>query len=133
MPPADDTSGLPRQARALPPGHALYRMSMGHFVPRALALAAKLGLADLLKDGPRGAHDLAAATQTHATSLARVARLLASVGVFAELPDGEFGLTPLGEPLRADAPGSVRALVLLFAGVEGQECWKDLEFCVRTG
>jgi hypothetical protein len=108
-------------------------MAMGHFVPRALAVAARLGLADLLKDGPRSATDLAAATQTHAPSLARLARLLASVGVFAELPDGMFALTPLGEPLRTDAPGSVRALVLLFAGVEVQDAWKDLEYCVRTG
>jgi hypothetical protein len=108
-------------------------MAMGHFVPRALALAAKLGLADLLKDGPRSASDLAAATQTHAPSLARLMRLLASVGVFAELPDDTFALTPLGQPLRADAPGSVRALVLLFAGVEAQDAWKDLEHCVRTG
>src|SRR5262249_12905 len=35
--------------------------------------------------------------------------------------------------LRADAPGSVRALVLLFAGVGVQDAWKDLEYCVRTG
>src|SRR5438445_13762684 len=118
MPPADETCRLSPEAPALPPGHALYRMAMGHFVPRALALAAKLALADLLKDGPRGARDLAAATQTHAPSLAGVVRLLASVGVSTELPDGTFALTPLGEPLRSDAPGSVRALVLLFAGVE---------------
>jgi hypothetical protein len=55
MPPADEASGVPPEAPALPPGHALYQMAMGHFVPRALALAAKLGLADLLGDGPRGA------------------------------------------------------------------------------
>jgi hypothetical protein len=108
-------------------------MAMGHFVPRALALAAKLGLADLLKDGPRGAPDLAAATQAHAPSLARLMRLLTSAGVFAELSDGTFTLTPLGEALRADVPGSARALVLLLAGVELQDCWKDLEYCVRTG
>jgi hypothetical protein len=120
-------------ASQAPPGHALYRMATGHFVPRALALAAKLGLADLLKDGPRTAGDLAVATQTHAPSLTRIVRLLVSVGVFAELPDGTFALTPLGEPLRSDVPGSVRALVWLFAGVEAQDAWKDLEHCVRTG
>ena len=133
MLPADEASGVSPAARARPPGYALYEMAMGHFLPRALALAARLGLANLLKDGPRSADDLAAATQTHAPSLARVARLLASVGVFAELPDGTFALTPLGEPLRADAAGSVRALVLLFAGVEAQDAWKELEYCVRTG
>ncbi len=108
-------------------------MATGHFVPRALALAAKLGIADLLRDGSRDADALAAAAHTNAAALARVLRLLASAGVFAELPDGTFALTPLGEPLRADVPGSVRALVLLMAGVELQDCWKDLEACVRTG
>jgi hypothetical protein len=133
MAPPDDISRIPSQTQALPPGHALYQMAMGHFVPRALALAAKLGLADLLKDSPRSARDLAVATHAHAPSLARVLRLLASVGVFAELPGGKFALTPLSEPLRADAPGSVRALVLLFAGTEVQDAWKELEYCVRTG
>lgn len=132
MPPAEETSRVPTEAPP-PPGHALYQMAKGHFVPRALALAAKLGLADLLKDGPRDVRDLADATQTHAPSLARVLRLLASVGVFAELPDRTFALTPLSESLRADAPSSVRALVVLIAGVELQDCWKDLEYCVRTG
>lgn len=129
---AEETSRVPPEA-PLPPGHALYQLAKGHFVPRALALAAKMGLADLLKDGPRNVRDLAAATQTHAPSLARLVRLLASVGVFAELPDSTFALTPLSESLRADAPGSVRSLVLLIAGVEVQDCWKDLEYCVRTG
>lgn len=133
MPPADETSGALPGATTLPPGHALFRLAMGHFLSRALALAARLGLADLLRAGPRNARDLAAATQTHAPSLARVARLLASAGVFAELSDGTFALTPLGEMLRADVPGSVRELVLLMAGVELQDCWRDLEYCVRTG
>jgi len=97
MPSVDDISGMS-------PGPALYHMAMGYYVPRALALVAELGFADLLTDGPRNARDLAAATQTHAPSLARVLRLLASVGVFAELPDGSFALTPLSEALRKDAP-----------------------------
>ena len=60
-------------------------------------------------------------------------RLLASVGVFEEKEDGGFALTALGECLRADVPGSSRAMVLLFAGIGIQDSWKDLEWCVRTG
>jgi hypothetical protein len=108
-------------------------MAIGHYVSRALCLAAKLGLADLLRDGPRDGRDLAAATQTHAPSLTRLVRLLASVGVFEERGDGTFALAPLGELLRDDVPSSLRALVLLLAGVGIQDCWKDLEYCVRTG
>ncbi len=60
-------------------------------------------------------------------------RLLASAGVFEEREGGNFALTPLGECLRTDAPGSMRAAVLLFAGEGMQESWKELEYCVRTG
>jgi orsellinic acid C2-O-methyltransferase len=117
----------------LPPQAVLYRLAIGHYVSRALALAAKLGIADLLAARPRDAGDLAAATETQAGALRRVLRLLVSVGVLAEDEGGRFGLTPLGDCLRADAPGSARAAVLLFAGDRVQDAWKELEYCVRTG
>jgi len=118
---------------APPPGLVLYQMSIGHYVSRALALAATLGLADQLAGGPRDHHDLARASSTDAAALRRVLRLLASCGVFEELPDGRFGSTPLGDLLRDDVPGSMRAAVQLFAGVYIQDSWKELEYCVRTG
>lgn len=133
MPPANEVLTLHPEALAAPLGTVLSQMAIGHYVSQALYLVAKLGLADLLKDGPRNSLELAAATQTHAPSLIRALRLLASVGVFEERGDGRFALTPLGEPLRADVPGSLRAWVLLVAGVGVQDCWRELEYCVRTG
>ena len=120
-------------APGMPPGALLYQMAIGHYVSRALALAAKLGVADQLAHGPRDADTLAKATGTQARALRRVMRLLASVGLFEEREDGRFALLPLGELLREDAPGSMRASVLVFAGVGIQDSWKELEFCVRTG
>jgi hypothetical protein len=90
----------------LPPQLLLYQMAIGHYVSHALHVAVKLGIADQLKNGPRDAGELARATATHAPSLARVLRLLASVGVFEEQEDGRFALTPIGECLRTDVPGS---------------------------
>ena len=118
---------------AMPPQMLLYQMAIGHYLSRALHVIAKLGVADLLSDGARGVEELAKATETHPPSLRRVMRLLASVGVFEEKEDGGFALTALGECLRADVPGSSRAMVLLFAGIGIQDSWKDLEWCVRTG
>jgi hypothetical protein len=92
------------QTIAEPPGLALYRIGVGHYFSRALALAAKLGVADCLKDGPRHYEDLAKATQTHGPSLNRVMRLLASGGIFEERENGNFALTPLGELLRRVFP-----------------------------
>ena len=112
----------------------LYQLSIGHYVSRALHVAAHLGLADQLAAGPRSADDLAAATGTHAPSLKRVLRLLASAtGIVAEQEDGRFALEPLGELLREDVPGSMRAMVMLFTGIRIQDSWSDLEWCVRTG
>jgi orsellinic acid C2-O-methyltransferase len=123
----------PTPPSALPPPLVLYQLGIGHYISRALYLAAKLSIADLLKDGPRPAGELAAATHTHAPSLTRVLRLLASVGVFTEQEDGNFALTPLGEYLRTGVPGSMRASVMLFTGVRIQDSWKELEYCVQTG
>jgi len=117
-----------------PPGLALYQMAIGHYVSRALYLAAKLGIADLLREGPRDAGALADAVGgADAPALRRVLRLLVSVGVFAEDDAGRFALTPTGEQLREDVAGSSRAMVMLFAGIGIQDDWRELEYVVRTG
>lgn len=124
----------PPPGSGLPPGLVLYQLSIGHYVSRALHVAAHLGLADQLAAGPRSADELAAATGTHAPSLKRVLRLLASTtGIVAEQEDGRFALESLGELLREDVPGSMRAMVMLFTGNRLHDSWRDLESCVRTG
>jgi hypothetical protein len=59
-------------------------------------------------------------------------RALASVGVFTEVSPGRFGLTPLADLIRTDAPGSMRSLAMLYAG-EHYRAWEDLLHSVRTG
>jgi SAM-dependent methyltransferase len=61
-----------------------------------------------------------------------VLRALASLGVFEELADGAFALTPLAATLQTDAPGSMRALAL-FSGEDAYRSWADLLYSVRTG
>ncbi len=118
---------------AIPPQMMLYQIGIGHFFSRALALAAKLKIADQLSGAPKSGAEIARAIDVHAPSLVRVMRLLVSLGVFVEWEDGRFGLTPLSELLRSDIPGSMRSFVLLFAGVAIQDGWKELEYCLRTG
>ena len=130
---AGERTTPPLGTSTLPPPLLLYQLATGHYVSRALLVAAKLGIADLLKDGPRHYSELAEATGTHAPSLNRMMRLLASAGVFTEGDNGDFGLTPAGECLRMGVPGSSRAMVMHFAGDRIRELWKDLEYCVRTG
>jgi len=72
------------QPRELPRPAVMLQMIQGFWVSRALYVAVKLGIPDLLKDEPKSSVELAQATGTHASSLYRVLRALDSVGVFAE-------------------------------------------------
>jgi hypothetical protein len=103
----------PAGAAALPPRAVILRMLTGYWTAQAIHVAAQLGIADLLKDGPRTIAHLAEATGTHAPSLYRLLRALASEGVFAEDAQGRFGLTPLGECLRSDVPESQRSMAIM--------------------
>ena len=47
---------------AVPPPATLLQMMTGYWVSQALYVAAKLGVADLLAEGPRPIEELAAAT-----------------------------------------------------------------------
>jgi hypothetical protein len=114
------------------PQELLNRMLTGYWISQALYVAAKLGISDLLTPGPRSADDLAQATSTHAPSLYRLLRALASLGVFAEDSAGRFSSTPLAECLRSDAPGSQRALAIM-TGEEHYRAWGELLYSVQTG
>ena len=123
---------LGMDAGASPPPATLLQMMTGYWVSQALHVAAKLGIADLLADGPLSCEDLAAATDTHAPSLQRVLRALASVGVFTEVSPGSFALTPLAKLLQTETPGSMRALAIMYAE-EQYRAWGELLHSVRTG
>src|SRR5262245_63664497 len=90
----------------------LASMIGGYFLSQAIHVAAKLGIADRLRDGRLGVEPLARASGAHPRSLRRLLRTLAGFGLFAEDADGRFRLTELAEPLRGDVPGSLRAAAL---------------------
>ncbi len=111
----------------------LYQLMGGYRVSQAIYVVARLGIADLLKDGPLGSDDLAGATGTHAPTLQRVLRFLTGVGLFSEVKQGRFALTPLGAGLRADVPGSIRPMTLMLLDYSGWQPWGHLGHSVRTG
>jgi hypothetical protein len=129
---ANTTEERSTVAGAIPPPAALLQMMTGYWVSQALYVTAKLGIADLLADGPRRTEDLAAATHTHVFSLHRVLRALASVGVFTEATPDSFALTPLAALLRTGTPDSMRALAITY-NEEQYRAWGDLLHSVRTG
>src|SRR5215207_8713358 len=111
----------------------LRRLVNGYQVSQAIHVAAVLGIADLLADGPRASDDLAEATESNPDALYRVLRALASVGVFEEQDARRFALTPLGDCLRSDAPEPVGGWAAFIGRPYYWQAWSSLLHSVRTG
>ena len=99
----------------------------------AVATAARLGVADALANGPRSAAEIAGELGLDAGALFRLLRALAALGLTVKHGGGRFGLTPLGERLRSDIPGSQRALIASELDTAHYLPWGRLEDSLRTG
>jgi C-methyltransferase len=119
--------------RMAPAPVALLELIMGSMVAQAIHVAARLGIADQLAAGPLTAEQIAERVEASPDGVGRLLRALAGQGLFAARPDGRYELTPLGEPLRSDAPVSVRAVALLFGSAQHWEHWGHLLDAVRSG
>src|SRR5262249_21147359 len=104
----------------------------GAITARLLYTVAKLGVPDLLKDGPRSTDDLAGELGVDRDSLHRVVRALSHMGVFQRAADGRFGLTDMGHAIRTDAPGSVRYHIIM-AGEFWYRAYGEILHTVKTG
>src|SRR4029078_10285681 len=90
------------------------RLIIGFRTTQLVYVAAKLGIADLLEDGPKEASAVAAPVCADAGALNRLMRAWASLEIFAQRPDGRFELTPLARTLRSHAPGALPDLAMLY-------------------
>jgi O-methyltransferase domain/Dimerisation domain len=115
-----------------PPPPLLFQMATGYWVSQAIYVAAKIGVADLLKDGPQSCAALAAATGVDGPSLFRLMRALSSLGIFSQLGGERFALSRLAEGLQTEVRGSLRSMVISLGEIHYQACG-DLLQSVQTG
>lgn len=125
------TEGVGSQENA-PSPLALLDMISGAWMSQAIFVAARLGIADRLADGPRTSDELAASVGAHADALYRLLRGLVSLGLCRESDGRVFELTPLGGWLRTDGARSLRAWAL-FWGEALWPAWGTLLHAVKTG
>src|SRR5688572_5412679 len=103
----------------------------GFFRGRVLCAAVRLRIPDHL-DQPRNVDDLAGLTACDTTSIRRLARALAAIGVVELGADGLLTLTADGALLRRDHPESVWTSVVFWADLIADN-WSYLDECVRSG
>ena len=114
----------------LPPPSQLMNFIVGKWISKPVYVAAELGIADLLAEGSKSIEELALASRSHAPSLYRMMRALASVGIFAETEERRFELTPMAELLKS---GAMRSFALMFNSDWSDRAWERFIDSVRTG
>jgi Transcriptional regulator len=129
----DAVSLKPEPQPQMPPQAILTQMAMGFIVSQAISVAAKLYIADHLKDGGKTVSELAELTGAHEPSLYRLLRALTSVGVFRRDADGRYRNSTLSEFLRSDHPESVRAAAHMICDREHWQAHGNMLESVRTG
>src|SRR5437588_764990 len=111
-----ETQSQPPVEAGPPPSVALLQLTTGTMVTQAVSVVARLGVADA--DAP---------------TLYRLLRAVADRGVVIHLDDDRFELTPVGELLRTDVHGSLRAWATMAGLPFHRDAWTDLYASVRTG
>lgn len=118
--------------RSRPPAERIEEILLGPARLQALYVAVRLGIPDMVKDGPRSSTLLASSAGVHPEALHRLMRFLVADGVFALAEGGRFGSTPLSDALTMDAPGGYRLQILNMA-MRTWDAWRDVLYSVETG
>jgi hypothetical protein len=126
----DDWEGEPA---APPPAAILYGMLTGTWVSQTISVLARLGVPDVLADGPLPVSRIAAEVDADPPTLLRLMRALTDLDILVQHEEAAFGLTPLGELLRSDVPGSMRGGAIMMGLPCARHAWTDLYTSIRTG
>lgn len=119
--------------RLVPAQVAMIELSLGAWVSQAVQVAAELGIADALADGPLPLNELANRVGADPDALKRLMRALIGRGVFRQRRDGRYELTRTAATLRSDAPESVRGWARFIGSKQHREHWSLLSTAVRKG
>jgi hypothetical protein len=115
------------------PMRLLGMVNEGLTIHQGLYAAAKLGVADVLQDGPRSTADLAGGLEVNEAALYRVLRALASVGVFEETAPRTFANTSLSSFLRTGVPGSIRSFLIMRGSEFLFAPFGEILYSIQTG
>jgi hypothetical protein len=111
----------------------MMEMIVATWMSQAITVAAQLGVADALSDGPLPIEELAARVGADADALHRLLRALISKGIFRQRHDGRYELNSLAGTLRSDAPISMTWAAQFYGSAEQRERWTLMVDSIRTG
>jgi hypothetical protein len=110
----------------------LFDLIQSHRVTTVIYVAAKLGIADLLRDGPLSLDQLATATGSQHGALGRLLAALSAVGICARTAPDAYSLTEVGLALDGSADRSLKAWAI-FEGEMLSKSWSGMLETIMTG
>ena len=124
----------PIGSRMMPSHSALKLLDLiqSHRVTAVIYVAAKLGIAELLRDGPRSLDELAKATGADKQALRRLLAALSTIGICSLAGENCYSLTEMGAGLDRSAEQSVRGWAI-FEGEMLSKSWSGMLESVMTG
>jgi hypothetical protein len=123
---------LSLQRRLFPANAVLFEQFQFLFLLPSLHVVSALDIAEKLRTGPRSVRELSMESGADPDALYRVMRALACNGIFREIGNRRFGLTPLARPL-LNGPGSMRNIFLHHLSPVNWQIVGDLLKTVMTG
>src|SRR4051812_42733392 len=114
------------------PAIQLFDLIQSHRITAVIYAAARLGLAELLHDGPQSPTSLAKATGTDQRSLERLLRALLTIGLCRYSDENGYSLTEVGAALDGGSEHSFKAWAI-FEGEMLSNAWGGLLESVETG
>jgi len=118
--------------KMLPASYVMLEEASGIWKVKAIEIAARLDIAELLKDGPQKVEKLAELTSADSFALYRVLRALAGEGIFKELPGKVFKNTRLSLAISGQKD-TIQYFAMHHLGETNWELTGDMLYCVRTG
>src|SRR3984893_13658890 len=119
--------------RLTPAPAAMMEMVIATWTSQAITVAAQLGVADALTNGPLPIEELATRVGTDPDALRRLLRALIGKGIFRHRRDGRYELNSLAGTLRSDAPISMTWAAQFYGSAEQRERWTLMVDSIRTG
>jgi hypothetical protein len=110
----------------------LFDLIQSHRVTAVIYVAAKLGLAELLRDGPQSLGELAKATGADERALGRLLTALSTIGICARTGDDGYAMTEVGACLDGSAEHSFKGWAILEAEMLSKS-WSGMLESVMTG
>jgi hypothetical protein len=123
----------PNGPEQLSPPALVMQMITGHWVSQLVGSLCRIGIPDVLAEQPLTSAVIARKCASNPDATYRMLRAASGLGLVKEILPDTFQLTPLGDVLKSNTPGSLREFAIAETDQGHWMAWGRLTDAVQTG